>query len=294
MILGVWSGGDLVGAVYAGEAYAWKVPVGVAVVGHPPGPCTVTASEELAEPVFIAALLRLLRSRRYHTIYAHQAGRESADPIANLSASAPGVSIAVSPVTIREQLPLANSFDCFLRGLGYHTRRNLRYYRRRASAVGIQFHSHLAPAQVADALRQLVPHQRTSQHSVRQLNHSRNSLESVSGAFWCGLRNPAGAWVSIVGGCVSEDRASIILQLNNNDPEYDSLSLSAVVRSCLIENLIGSGVKVLSFVGGCNGLLQPYCVPEYSTQLVIEKPGAVPTAIRRVGRQILKAKGLLA
>jgi hypothetical protein len=143
-------------------------------------------------------------------------------------------------------LPLGATFEATLASLGKHTRRNLRYYRRRAEGtLGTEF----------------VPRAALSRSEFLEIN--RSSIDPVSDelARWrydefahasevlfAGVRSRDGRWLSLIGGRRYGQVTEIDWQMNLAG--LPRLSLSTVMRCYLLEHEIGLGTGKLFFNGG--------------------------------------------
>ena len=154
-------------------------------------------------------------------------------------------------------LPLDNTYELFLNGLGRQTRRNMRYYRRRAEQQEWIFEGDIAPARADEAISSLYPLQEVGHKTSSELKSIQRKLADVPGTFFSGLRTKDGEWISIVGGWAKGTRLFILIQLNHAG--YKKASVSMVLRSYLIETAIESGIRHLKFLGGCEGALRKYC-----------------------------------
>ena len=288
VILAACHGNQLVGAVYAGEPHIWGLPVGVVAVGYVSECETVVARDAHITPVLDAALRHLAGCRRFHTIYVRDRSLQR-DRLAEVLGGVPNICRAAGRIEITDTLLLRDSFESLLNTFGRRTRRNLTYYRRRAAHAGIEFQHGLSSKDVRNACSHLAARQRTSHYSGRQLLTHLRALDQMPGAFWYGLRTSAGERLSLIGGWRRGETAYIVFQLNNSNAAYDHISISVVSRSYLVEELIRVGVRKLEFMGGCQGLLERYCVKESWCCAVIEKTTWAATAIRTVGRKILRA-----
>jgi len=288
VILAAWQGNELVGAVYAGEPHICGLPVGVVAVGYAAEGKTVVARDAVATQVLGAALRHLAVCRRYHTIYVRDRSSLS-DRLRDTLSQVPSICCQDGRTEANHTLLLENSFESLLSTFGRRIRRNLTYYRRRAVHAGIEFRQELSSKEISNALSYLAARQRTSRYSARQLRTHRRAVDQMRGSFWYGLHTSAGEWISLIGGWRRGETAYIVLQVNNSDKAYDHISISIASRSYLVEELIRVGVRQLEFLGGCQGLLEGYCVKETWCCAVIEKTTWAATAIRLIGRKILHA-----
>jgi hypothetical protein len=211
------------------------------------------------------------------------------DRLAAIIGQVPTICCQDGLIEINHTLLLGDSFESLLTTFGRRIRRNLTYYRRCAARAGIEFQRGLSSKDISNAFSHLAARQRTSRYSARQLRTHRRAIDQMPGSVWYGLRTRAGEWLSLIGGWRRGETAYIVLQVNNSDAAYDHISLSVVSCSYLVDELIRVGVRKLKFLGGCKGLLERYCVKESWYTAVIEKNTWAATAIRTVGRKILKA-----
>jgi hypothetical protein len=152
-----------------------------------------------------------------------------------------------SPRRIIGYLPVEDTFDATLANLGKTTRRNLRYYRRRAEAdLG-----HRAIDHPKLTREEFLGFNRISTHPVTEQEAAwryKMSRSMPLGGLFLGLRAANGDWLSLVGGRTHEGSTHIEWQMNRADmPAY---SLGTVMRSHLIEHEVERGTKKLYFVGG--------------------------------------------
>jgi hypothetical protein len=90
--------------------------------------------------------------------------------------------------------------------------------------------------------------------------------------FSMGLRLPPGAWLSVLSGWRRNRVTYVDLQMNHM--HYKKQSISAVMRSFLLEHEIALGQESINFVGGSSLLLRRYCEPtEPCTDIFMGKPG---------------------
>jgi hypothetical protein len=83
-------------------------------------------------------------------------------------------------------------------------------------------------------------------------------IGTMPSAIMIGLRASNGDFVSVAGGFHDGRRAIVVMQLN--DRAFIRASLSLVLRSYLIENLIERGSRELVFWAGSSAPLSAYCV----------------------------------
>lgn len=155
---------------------------------------------------------------------------------------------AVSTRAVYDTFDLQGDFDASLAGLGAHTRRNLRYYRRRAEKeLHTEFHSQLLGADLRDAVLDL----RTSMPTELPGGVLKNRIAHVMRrpeAFCMGVRAADGRWLSWVSGWRVGRCTYIDWQCNR--AELARYSVSTVMRSYLIEQESRRAQLQIRFLGG--------------------------------------------
>jgi hypothetical protein len=110
-------------------------------------------------------------------------------------------------------------------------------------------------------------------------------LRANSDFFSMGIRLPGGPWLSLLSGWRLNGVTYVDLQMN--DMQYKKESLSAVMRSFMLEHEIGRGQQMINFVGGSSLLLRRYCEPvEPCTDIFITKPGLRSSLFEMVTKQL--------
>src|SRR5262249_55127462 len=138
------------------------------------------------------------------------------------------------------------TYDETLAQMGKHTRRNLRYYRRRAEAeIGCEFV--VSPPLTLD---DYFAANRASSYPVTEeiVRWRFDSLSWLPGCVWLGMKDKDGNWLSLIAGRNHHGITEIDWQINRAG--LSDYSLSTVMRSYLLEYEIGRGTKCLHFEGG--------------------------------------------
>jgi hypothetical protein len=259
--------------VYASQRRALGIPLGTTYLGYEDfGDRGVIAATGDRTALLSSAALRLLACPAVHTIKLKDEV-ETARQVRDEVGTKGGVLGSVTAHDIHSGLTLGETFDEFLQGLTKLARRNLLYYRRKASGAGLVFVEQLSTGQLTEALEQLIYRQRTSALKYETMKLRRHVLQAKPGTYWAGLCDDEGRWLALTGGWLEDDRAFMLCQLNHDGAEYAKASLSTVLRSHLIETLIARGASDLTFLGGCRGILEPFCRPVREYVLTIEKAG---------------------
>src|SRR6266852_1177426 len=148
-------------------------------------------------------------------------------------------------------LELPRACDEFLANVGGHTRHNFCRYRRRSESAGNEFCPDLPFADFCAAAEQLFPKEAYARHESN-FRKCLAMIEAMPSRILVGLRRARGEWVSLAGGWYAGDRVVLNMQLNDRTCGRESVSL--VLRSYLIEQLINRGIRELVF---WNGTLAP-------------------------------------
>jgi hypothetical protein len=176
-------------------------------------------------------------------------------------------------------LDLAADYKGFLDKLGYKTRRNFRYYRRRFEADGHLFVQEMSPAEFADAAHRLSGKSTGSDQGG--IERGLRMLSTVNRPLTVGLKHKNGEWLSIIGGWYEADCAIVFFQMNN-DHEYGQNSLSIVLRGYLIEQSIGRAVSRMLFWAGIGAPLDRYSHSLRLTGIYLDTPTLTWRAARRL------------
>jgi hypothetical protein len=170
-------------------------------------------------------------------------------------------------------LELPSSYDDFLNGLGTRTRRNFRYYRRRFETAGGCYDGQMPFERFCSAAWHLKG--RSAIHAdVNAIKRALRMLSAISEPVLVGLQTPTGEWLSVAGGWCEHGRATLLFQMNN-DQDHHRDSISQVLRSYLIEDLIARGIHDLVFWAGTSAPLARYAhrIPATALYLDSRSPG---------------------
>ena len=160
--------------------------------------------------------------------------------------------IAVRTRTFACDLMLEDTVEATLANMGKHTRRNLRYYRRRAEVeLGVTF-----VPMVEMGVEELVEVHRTSKTRIpdAEAGWRYEGLMATPNRLFAGVRASDGRWLSVVAGRRNGGVTEIEWQMNLEDlPRY---SLSTVMRSYLLEHEVELGTRKMVFLGGTPHAMQ--------------------------------------
>lgn len=193
-------------------------------------------------------------------------------PVAIDTRSGGGLWFARTRHEHRDLLPLAPNLESFLYRLGARIRRNVRRSEKIAARHGLCFawqcrsrRLEIGPDVLAVAARNRpVPVPAGALATFERL------VANCSGGFESRITREDGSLLSLCRGVVKGRTAYLVYQLN--DPAIPGLSLSLLHRIRLIEELIGSGVREMIFVGECSGPLKAACQVSSKEDLIAIRP----------------------
>ena len=258
VVLLVRSAGCLEGAVYLYEKTLCGIPTGyLRGFDHLTGESSVIAPEEVRASILQVAIHQLFLKTGARVGWA-TVRQGAAESIEGGQEALHGPGVRTRSIAREYRLKLHDTFAVTLSHFGSHTRRNLRYYRRRAEKeLKASFHPELTVAESDEALQQLS--KCSFQPFPMSLTEWRNMdglLRTQPGYFAMGLR-ANGAWISYLVGMRSHQLTYVLMQINHNGfPHY---SLSTVLRSYFFEHEIGRGQEEINFVNGTCALFQRCC-----------------------------------
>ena len=274
-----WDGDRLVGVVYTTEHYLHGIKSGYAVGGDYSGRGLLLCRPE-HEAEVVKASIEEMAAQGIHSLHLRLLPRDEAKVVVAgmdmryLDARIPG-----------DRLVLCSSFDEFLGTLGKHTRRNVRYYTRKATAAGIEFVPSLTKEEYAAGIARLNKETRFPMDPAR-LARDERLMELHRGGQRFGLCGPNGTLVGALCGFTQGSVFHVLRQFN--DVNFERLSLSAVLRGYCIEHLIESGHTELRFIGGSSLIFGRFCVPQMYRSIFVDKKKGVMVAAKWFSRELVK------
>ena len=177
--------------------------------------------------------------------------------------------------TVGTHLSLEGGFEGFLSRLRPRSRRNYRYFRRRAETEHkLSFVPCLRPELAQDAVRQL---HAAGMHPIPRARSTmlEAAIRQTPGSFAMGVRGPDGRWLSYLGGWRQPGprTPTTFVELQLNDHRMQAASLSTVMRTYLIEHEAAQGVGHIVFVGGSSPALGRYCAADECLDLLVTRRG---------------------
>ncbi len=181
-------------------------------------------------------------------------------------------------------LPLRDTVEETLAGVGKRTRRNLRYYRRRAeSDLGCVF-----VPRVESSREEMLSFSRQCMYPVPLdvVKWRFDSLKELAEPVYMGLKDREGNWLSMLGGRRYLDRSEILWQLNRDGLAH--YSLGTVMRSYFIEHEIAHGARRLYTEGGTPHSIRFSFVPEKLTDLAVVRQTVGGKLIQRAAQRLIQ------
>jgi hypothetical protein len=257
-VLTISSGASIVGFLFAKERKFAGLHLGLIYADDVLG-MMIAAKPGLEEQVFEAGLSHLMFSSGAH-------GLRLLVPPSGYAMNAIRRLTQESPLDVHygrsdhhTELPLGDSYEAFLKGLGDKTRRNFRYYRRR-----FESRRHLVVPQMDFSVFEQAAYRLEKLNVIgagrNGIGRAMRMLKTAKRPLLMGLRHENGEWLSILGGWYEGDRVVVFMQMNN-EREFPQESLCIVARSYLIEAVIQDGFRKLVFWAGVGGPIARYCVP---------------------------------
>jgi hypothetical protein len=186
--------------------------------------------------------------------------------------------------TIPGYLPLENTLSATLAHVGVRTRRNLRYYRRRAEAqLGCVFLPRIDVSR-----KEVQAFNAECMYPVRAevAGWRYDSLRELAEPVFMGIKDRDGRWLSMLGGRRYLDRSEILWQLNRDG--LSAYSVGTVMRAYFIEHEIAHGSRRMYTEGGTPHAIKFSFVPERLTDLVVVRRTLTARAMEIAARRYIK------
>ena len=236
-----WDDARFAGIFFALEHYSKGLRTGYAVAGDYSGRGLLLCRPEDESTVVETAAARIFGSGVHSLEIRHT-------PRANVRWRFAGLRTRQFEATIPgDRMPLPPTYEEFLQFLGGHTRKHARYYRRKVLELGMTFD---ACVEDDEFRRERVRLNHTTRFPLSRLHLERDDRLLLLHDAHCkfGLRDAAGVLVALVCGFIKGGQFHLLTQWN--DPAYEKLSLSLVLRGFVIELLIEKQCSGIYFMGG--------------------------------------------
>lgn len=191
---------------------------------------------------------------------------------------------------IAAYLPLEDTYDGTLAKIGTKTRRNLRYYHRRAETnLGCR-----VVTEVEIGREEFLAFNRECMYPVPDYvaMWRYDTQKKLTEPVLMGMKDGDGRWLGILGGRRHKDRMEVLWQMNRAG--LSAYSLSTVMRSYCMENEIGRGMKRLYFEGGTAHSLNHSFVKEELMDLVVVRRSIVAKVMKMMAKRTVSPDNELA
>jgi hypothetical protein len=189
-----------------------------------------------------------------------------------------------------DYLPLEETFDGTLAKIGTRTRRNMRYYRKRAEAeLGCVF-----VPMVQINKREFLDFNRECMYAVpaKVAAWRYQSLKYLETPLFMGIKDRGGRWLSLLGGRRHHGGTEILWQMNRSG--LLAYSLSIVMRTYLMEHEIAHGMTKLYMEGGTAHPMRFSFVNDKVTDLVVVRRSRLGVVVPTLANLFIKPDNELA
>jgi hypothetical protein len=189
-----------------------------------------------------------------------------------------------------DYLLLEKTFDGTLAKVGTRTRRNMRYYRKRAEAeLGCVF---LPDVRIGK--REFLDFNRECMYAVpgKVASWRYQSLENLETPLFMGIKDRGGRWLSLLGGRRHHGGTEILWQMNRSG--LSPYSLSIVMRSYFMEHEIAHGMRKLYMEGGTAHPMRFSFVTDKVTDLVVVRRSRLGLVVPTLAQLFIKPDNDLA
>jgi hypothetical protein len=192
--------------------------------------------------------------------------------------------------TVVRTLRIASTFDATIAGMGSHTRRNLRHFRRLAES---EFGAAFVPEVYLSESEFLAFNRRCLYPFLPWVVRWRfGDARKLPGSVFAGLRAKDGRWLSMIGGRRRKGTTYIDWQMNLKD--FPAFSIGTAMRAFLLEHEIARGTQLLTFEDGTPHPMSRAFVRENVTDLLLARRSLSPNILRKVAARIPLKGNLLA
>jgi hypothetical protein len=289
---------DLLGAVMLYRYVVLGCGIGMFSTNDRSGRGTLVAPAALRSTLAEMAI-RSLMDQGVHAVLVSFRDGNSGNPQQGLEKSRPMAASTVDEGSTRwvwrqrevaDYLPLEETFDQTLAKIGTRTRRNMRYYRKRAEAeLGCIF----LPAVETDE-REFLNFNYECMYAVpaKVASWRYRSLKNIATPLFMGIKDRDGRWLSMLGGRRHHGGAEILWQMNRSG--LSAYSLSLVMRSYFIEHEIAHGMTKLYMEGGTAHPMRFSFVNDKVTDLVVVRRSRLALVVPALARLFIKPDNDLA
>jgi hypothetical protein len=172
-------------------------------------------------------------------------------------------------------LPLGRTLDSTFAAMGKHTRRNLRYYRKR---LELELGAVFEPRVVMDRAQFLEFNRASMYPAAEEVAAWRyDAMIRTTDSFFAGVKAHDGRWLSLIGGRRHGPTTEIDWQMNLAG--LSRFSLSTAMRSFMLEHEIERGMKQLLFVGGTPHSMRHAFVDRDVVDLIVHRRSVIASLL---------------
>ena len=280
---------DLDGAILLYEYQIAGHGTGVFATDDLTGERTVIAPSPIRTEVVQVACHQLLERGALTVMITLEGKTDTRNDAWLRSAPAPPCRIAARAREVPRYLPLGETLDETLAMLGRHTRRNLRYYRRRLELeIGATF-----VPEVAMRKEEFFEFNRRSTHPAPEayVAWRYNAIQQTPDAMFAGVKSRDGRWLSLIGGRRRSRMTEIEWQMNLG--RLSRYSLSTVMRSYVLEHEVQLGTTQLVFVGGTPHSMRHSFVCSDAVDVIAQRRSLNALLLRQLSRWIFPQTNFL-
>jgi hypothetical protein len=267
--VGCFTGDRLIGLMYVTQHFLHGVGTGFGVGGDFVGRGLLLCATE-DETFVLNAAIRCLIDSGIHSLHLRMQPRVECD-LRGLPSNR-YVTAWFDACIAGDRVGLPESFESLVSKFGRRTRKNISQHRRMCSDAGYRYVPQVSADQYAAAMQRLNAASPFPVTSHRQSRDER--ILALHQDLRVGMVGSDGTLVAVLCGFLRNERFYLLTQAN--DSSLARLSLSLVLRTYLMEHLIGIGVKQLQVTGGSSLALGRYFEPlNYRSIYVDARKGAL-------------------
>jgi hypothetical protein len=281
LVVAGYEGDDLAGVLYTYEKRVCGLRTGFVFGGDQMGRGLLLCAPEREREMLTAGCNFLMENGIHAMRLDWTPQRTPLDSPPRLQKRSARVKMIADPRLEGDWLSLRPDYDQFLAQLGPHTRRNLRYYRRKAEAAGLTYSGRLAQDEFDAAmhgLNKLADYPMDPEYVARDKRY----MAAFGTPVIAGLRSPGGEFVSLLTGYTAGNHLHILTQLNREGEPLRKLSLSIVLRGYLIEDFIQRGFTAVHFFQGSSPMLGRFCAPVELQHISIDNWSVLMTPFKQM------------
>ncbi len=191
-------------------------------------------------------------------------------------------------------LPLPSTYETFERTLGSRTRNHIRRYRKYSQNENQCYVRNMDISEFRTAVATLSKKTKYSlpDDEVRRLLRMVSQVNAEK-RMLAGLRTQEGKWIAVAMGWKESGRAVLVDQFNDErlcaqshgeETQIKSISMSTLLRSCLIDQLIEEGFQTLWLYGATVRFLARYTKRLQGVTIYLDRPTILWRAVRAIAR----------